>query len=520
MKRMWPVFQGRVRHVFGRAKPRLARPKRRWIVTGAAGSLLAGAVTVFALAGSDAADTSERESATATASIEKRDLTESLKETGDLGYSGADPVIARKSGTVTWLPKRGQVIPRGGRLLEIDESPVSLMFGRVPAYRDLENGVEDGIDVKQLERNLVALGFDPHGEITVDDEFTSATTSAVQRWQEDLGIGETGVVALGDVVFMEGRRRISALNVSLGAAIGSAGNAGSSPIATGVQAVQARLVSSSPAALSAVTAGGVAPPAPGGEETPASETGGGDGGGATKTPPVTGGGGIRPDPDTGGATPDGEPDRMKPAVPRPGGSESPVPGPAPTAGGYPSGTASAAARPGDTTGGAPSTEVMDTSSDRRAVTVDLDAADQGFARKGANATVDMPGGEEATGRVTSVATEAIDTNASAQASATGGETESDLVVEVVIRLDRKAEKSTVIEEAPVTVELKRVVAEDVLTVPVTAVGAGAGGGYTVTVVNEPGDPETLPVETGEFSDGYVEIRGDGIRAGLKVQVPE
>ena len=71
-----------------------------------------------------------------------------------------------------------------------------------------------------------------------------------------------------------------------------------------------------------------------------------------------------------------------------------------------------------------------------------------------------------------------------------------------------------------TVELERVIRKNVLTVPVTAVGAGTGGGYTVNVVAADGEAESVPVETGVFSDGYVEIEGEGIREGMKVEVPE
>ena len=57
-----------------------------------------------------------------------------------------------------------------------------VLYGTIPMYRDLGPGVADGADVRQLERNLKALGYDPG---TVDDDWTSATTDAVVDFQDD-----------------------------------------------------------------------------------------------------------------------------------------------------------------------------------------------------------------------------------------------------------------------------------------------------------------------------------------------
>ena len=84
--------------------------------------------------------------------------------------------------------------------------PVPLLFGDRPLWRDARPGVDDGADVDQLEANLVALGVVTADELTVDQDWTSATTDAVEDWQESLGREETGAVAPGDVVFLPGRR--------------------------------------------------------------------------------------------------------------------------------------------------------------------------------------------------------------------------------------------------------------------------------------------------------------------------
>ncbi|MEV0468763.1 peptidoglycan-binding domain-containing protein, partial [Streptomyces prunicolor] len=73
-------------------------------------------------------------------------------------------------------------------MYRVDDDPVVLMYGAVPAYRALRTG-EEGADVKELERNLKALGY---GGFTVDDSFTDATADAVKEWQDDQGLDQTG----------------------------------------------------------------------------------------------------------------------------------------------------------------------------------------------------------------------------------------------------------------------------------------------------------------------------------------
>jgi peptidoglycan hydrolase-like protein with peptidoglycan-binding domain len=116
------------------------------------------------------------------------------------------------SGTVTDLPKVGETVSRGESLYEVDDVPVSVMYGTLPAYRELRTGVE-GADVKQLETNLAALGYTG---FDVDDEFTSNTAAAVKRWQEDRDLEETGIVALGSVVFSPEKVRIASLTAEEG----------------------------------------------------------------------------------------------------------------------------------------------------------------------------------------------------------------------------------------------------------------------------------------------------------------
>jgi peptidoglycan hydrolase-like protein with peptidoglycan-binding domain len=72
------------------------------------------------------------------------------------------------------------------------------------------------VDVYQLEANLVALGYDPDGDITVDNHFDTATKTAVKAWQTGYGMKATGQISLGTVVFLASSATVSQVNVAIG----------------------------------------------------------------------------------------------------------------------------------------------------------------------------------------------------------------------------------------------------------------------------------------------------------------
>ena len=190
--------------------------------------LLAGVLAVAVLggagwwaAGHPGLDTSTPPAAptapTTTATVARQDLNGQTKVSGTLGYAGSNTVQSPLSGRITWLPTAGQVIGRGGTLLAVDNQPVQLLYGTLPAWRDLSVGVDDGPDVKQLERNLVALGYDPDHAMTVDNHYSWATKAAVKRWQKARGLAQTGVFTTGmPAVFLPWPVRVATLNASLG----------------------------------------------------------------------------------------------------------------------------------------------------------------------------------------------------------------------------------------------------------------------------------------------------------------
>jgi hypothetical protein len=151
-----------------------------------------------------------------TAKVVRRDLAETDSFDGTLGYASTRPVVNQLQGTITALADEGSVVVRGKALYRVDGTPVTLMYGTVPAWRTLSSAASDGQDVKQLEWNLVALGYDPGRAMTVDGEWTSATTAAVERWQEARGMTGDGVVDLGEIVFLPGKQRIGEHQTSVG----------------------------------------------------------------------------------------------------------------------------------------------------------------------------------------------------------------------------------------------------------------------------------------------------------------
>jgi hypothetical protein len=90
---------------------------------------------------------------------------------------------------------------RGTVLYAADDEPTIALFGTIPMWRTLTAGVDAGADIRQLEENLVALGYG--SGITVDNTFSAVTASAVKRWETSLGRADPdGTVELGDVVYL------------------------------------------------------------------------------------------------------------------------------------------------------------------------------------------------------------------------------------------------------------------------------------------------------------------------------
>lgn len=331
-----------------------------------------GLALVLGLGGDDSGAATTSVGSTTT--VERRDLVARDDVDGTLGYADEQTVAAAAAGTVTGLPEAGAVLRPGRVLYRLDGKPVVLLDGDHVAWRRLAEGTEPGSDVRRLERNLVALGYDPRHAITVDGRFDVATRAAVERLQRKLGLEPTGALELGEVVFQQGVRRVGKVTAALGAPIAAGG------------------------------------------------------------------------------------------------------------------------------------EVMNTTSTRREVTIELEPEKQSYVHVGGKVQVELPDGRVVDGTVSKVGKVA-----EAEQNADGSEGDPKIEVSVVLR-----ERGSGLDQAPVGVKLATDVRRNVLAVPVTALAAVSGGGYALEVVQADGTTKLVPVETGTFADGYVEVSGAGIREGLRV----
>jgi peptidoglycan hydrolase-like protein with peptidoglycan-binding domain len=328
---------------------------------------------VLALGGNDGTAATTATPGTTT-TVERRDIVAREDLDGTLGYADEQTTSAPAAATVTGLPEAGAVLRPGRVLYRLDGKPIVLLDGGHVAWRRLAEGITDGSDVRQLERNLVALGYDPGRAIRIDGRFDVATRAAVERLQRKVGLEPTGALELGQVVFLDGIRRVGSVTAILGG-------------------------------------------------------------------PVAAGG-----------------------------------------------------------------EILKTTSARREVTVKLDPSQQTYVYVGETVQVELPDGRVVDGTVKEVGKVAT-----AETNQDGSQGDPKIDVSISLRGN-----GTGLDQAPVTVKLATEIRRNVLAVPVTALSAQAGGGSALEVVQADGSTQLVPVETGTFADGYVEVSGAGIRAGLRV----
>jgi hypothetical protein len=157
--------------------------------------------------------------APATAAVTRQDLSATTPVTATLGYAGSYTVTGRGGGTLTWLPSAGQVIRQGQVLYKTGNgSPVVLLYGRVPAWRALGEGIT-GQDVSQFNHDLVQLGYAGRAGVAALgwDYYSWETARAVQRLEEHRGVASPpGSLALGQMVFEPEALRVSQVTGYLG----------------------------------------------------------------------------------------------------------------------------------------------------------------------------------------------------------------------------------------------------------------------------------------------------------------
>jgi peptidoglycan hydrolase-like protein with peptidoglycan-binding domain len=201
----------------GPTAPRRRR-RGRWLVVALVTVAVLGtgsAVVLTRVAANAANDAPPKAEAPQTTEVRRTSLADQQTITGTLAYGAERSLAGRKPGTVTGLSRQGSVIERGQNVYAVDAKQVPLFYGDLPLFRDLAVDMANGPDVKIVEENLRELGFSGFGE--PDEKFTTATANAVKKWQKALGVEQTGVMGMGDVVVQPGPIRIASVTAQLGA---------------------------------------------------------------------------------------------------------------------------------------------------------------------------------------------------------------------------------------------------------------------------------------------------------------
>jgi len=508
MRLRWPL--GRLRR--GRREPSLRGASVRGRIASAAALAIAVTVVVVLVLRSQGSPSAPGATAGSTGlgvtTVQRRNLIASDTESGTLGYASPQTVYNRLSGTITWLPSVGRVIKAGQPLYRVGDKPVILMYGSTPVYRDLDPHDSDGPDIAQLNRNLVKLGFDPD-TIVVDDEWQAATTVGVEELQESLGLTATGNLALGRVVFLPGPQLVSEVDATVGGT-GSGGSGSSDSSAAdpvGADSHEPQFVSL-----------GTSTTATGTTTTTSSSTvttGTGTGTSTTATTSSTGSDTTPTEPgsSTGTQAPGNSPssgalssaigrlsaeidalrrqlqaqhapssDNKSNSRDKKSNSDKPASSSSPSA-----------------------TEILKTSSPTLVVTVDLSASSQSEAVLGSTVSVQMPDGSLVKGKIAGVSRVAQSSSASSSSSGS--------TIPVTIKLKGR-HAGTGLDQAAVSVDFVQSRARHVLSVPVTALVATSGQSYALQEASPP--HKLIPVRTGLFAAGDVQVSGKGVVPGLRV----
>ena len=199
-----------------------ARP-RRWVALGVVLVMAAGAAVAWrtgAFTPATSPGTGPRGAPPpATRAVVRADLSASTPVSATLGYANSYPVTGQGGGTLTALPSPGQVISQGQTLYQTGNgSPVILLYGNVPDWRDLAEGVT-GQDVSQLNHDLVRLGYASSTDVAALgwDYYSWATAQAVRKLEEHQGVASPpGSLTVGQVVFEPEALRVAQVTGRLG----------------------------------------------------------------------------------------------------------------------------------------------------------------------------------------------------------------------------------------------------------------------------------------------------------------
>jgi hypothetical protein len=175
----------------------------------------------------------------------------------------------------------------------------------------------------------------------------------------------------------------------------------------------------------------------------------------------------------------------------------------------------------------PSQPVLSATSTTRQVSIALDATQQSDVAVGDKVAITLPNNQTTPGVIASVGTVASTASASSSsdsssnASGNGGSGSSNPTITVLVTPTDSTATGTW-DQAPVNVTISTASVNHVLVVPVSALIALSGGGYSVEVVGANGVHHLVPVSLGLFDDaeGLVQVTESELMPGQHVVVPE
>jgi peptidoglycan hydrolase-like protein with peptidoglycan-binding domain len=445
-------------------------PSRRW------GWWLALAAVVLPAGEALAGAPGTADKPTTVATVTRGALAAQLGAPGTLQYlaqpDGAPyTVVDHTTGTFTSLPAVGDVIDQGQVLYRVDDQPVLLLDGTTPAYRSLSEG-DTGPDVKQLNADLVELGYAPQTQLDPDSNyFGPSTADALEQLQETLGLTQTGTLPFGQAVFLPAPIRITAVNATLGTA---------DPISPPPPEFASLELTRTPNS----------PPQPSKRPKckrrhhrhckPAHKPP------RCKrrrhrscTPHNPHPNSHKPKPPTGHPRPAGH-------APRPHGTPKHAPGsPNPNRGSPASPGAGMPAQ-------APARAILQATTTRREVVAQLPAAELHSVKLGQRAVITLPSQRTIAGAIIGI----------------GDTINSSGDVAIDITLEHSADAGS-LDEAPVQVQIATQSARNALRVLVTSLVAQTDGGLAVRTIDARGDIRLVPVRVGIFDDatGLIEVNG-------------
>ncbi|MFD9636496.1 peptidoglycan-binding protein [Streptomyces violascens] len=400
-----------------------------------------------------------------TVAVVRTDLSQEKSMAGTLGFGTAQPVKGHGPGTVTWLPKPGDTLDQGGQLARVNDKPVTVFRGAMPLYRTLGAPLPPGDDQKASDSPDAGKAAAP------GDKDKAAASGATGKATASGAAGKSG-----DQGASAHQTPAASTGASggAGAATGQGDNAVAGP---GTEGADVKLLEENLYALGFHDFGH-----PDTQLTDATVT-------AIKHWQKSLG---LPDP-TGRVSPDDV--QVLPGKVRVGAVKAHL-------------------------GDSAAEELLTVTATDKVVTVPVAVSDLSIAGRGTPVTVVVPDGTPAKGKVASVGTATTGSTDGQDGSGDGkgqqgGAQEAKVPVTVALDDPRVAGS---LDGAQVTADFASEARKGVLAVPVGALVALREGGYALQLpAQQVGQAARLvPVKTGMFAKGLVEVCGADVKEGVKV----